>query len=363
MIWSMDPPPIPKKTNTLLWLGDNEIIFASRTACYVKSPFSSVAKFKLHDELTHHIIINKDNTKVGLFCPTFFFVYDIPTKEKIWSLSIAYSDNYSAAFSPSNDIIICHKGEVSLNYNQTLNLPFCESDASFDIMCNQKTKEIMYPSSNNTFSIKSLENDKIVRRPRAFSYENRNYKIVSAFYTPHNAYIMLHAYKKSAAEELPTKEFFLLHHESETIINIPSPQNEIKCSYHDVKILPHSLIAAALCNNRYIHFFDIMQRKEILADAIGNSKSYACKNDANIFDFDAHAAYYTVITQRKSYLRKTPDCLLGYIFKQNLYVTYAMLCNYFHEIGLFVPKDIRALLIHYFKQVYTREPKEIDSSN
>lgn len=360
----MDPLPFPKKTNTLLWLDDDKIIFASRTACYVKNPFSSAAKFKLHDGLTHHIIVNENKTKVGLFCTNSLIVYDISTRKNIWSLAIPYSDNYSATFSLSDDIIIFHKDKVSINNKQSLELPFAEPDALFDIMYNQKTKEIMYPSSNNTFSIKSLENDKIVRRSRALSYENRNYKIVSAFYTPHNAYIMLHAYKKSKTGESPIKEFFLLHNKIGTIINIPSPQNEIKCSYYDVKILPHSFIAAALCNNRYIHFFDIMQKKQILTDAIDNGKSYACKNNANTFDFDAHSAYYTVITQKKSYLRKTPDCLLRYIYNQNICVPYLILCNYFHEIDLFVPKDIKALLIHYFHRLYTQNRiKENDSLN
>ena len=58
-IQPMDPPPPAKKINTLAWLDDNKIIFASRKACYIKNPFSSAAKFKLHDESTHHIIINK----------------------------------------------------------------------------------------------------------------------------------------------------------------------------------------------------------------------------------------------------------------------------------------------------------------
>jgi hypothetical protein len=360
----MDPPSFPKKTNTLLWLGDDKIIFASRSSCYVKNPFSSAAKFKLHDKLTHHIIANKDNTKVGLFCSNSFVVYDLSTRKSIWSLAIPYSDNYSATFSPYDDVIIYHKGMASFNYKQALNLPFNCPDESFDIMCNPKTKEIMYPSSNNTFSIKSFENNKIIRRSRAFSYENRNYRIVSAFYTPHNAYIMLHAYEKSEAGKSPVKEFFLLHNKIGTIINIPSPKNEINCSYYDVKILPHSFIAAALCNNRYIHFFDITQKKQILTDAIDNGKSYACKNNANIFDFNALAAYYTVITQKKSYLRKTPDCLLRYIYKQNICVPYLILCNYFQQFDLFVPKEIRALLVHYLHRLYTQNTiKENDSLN
>lgn len=358
----MDPLPISKTTNTLLWLDDNKIIFASKRGCYVKSPFSSIAKFMLHGELTHHIIANKNNTKVGLFCPNSFVVYDLSTRKKIWSLRIPYSDNYSATFNPSDDIIMCHKKEILLNHKQILNLPLSESDALFDIGCNQKTKELIYPSSNNTFSIQSLESNKIVRHPREFIYDNRNYQIISAFYTCHNGYILVHAYKKSETEKLPTKEFFLLHHESRTIINIPFPQNKIKCSYHDVKILPHSWIAAALCSNRYMHFFDIIQKEEILVDALDNSRSYACKNDTNIFDFDAHAAYYAVITQKKSYLRKTPECLLRYICKQNTflrnsYVPYALLSHYFQEIGLFVPKDIKFLLMHYLHRVYTQEPK------
>ncbi len=350
----MDPPPTSKKTSSLLWLAEDKIIFASRSACYVRNPFSSVAKFKLHDELTHHIIVNKDKTKVGLFCSNSFVIYDISTRKKIWSLIIPYGDNYSATFSPSDDIIIYHKGKSSLNYKQTFNLPFSEPNAVFDITCNQKTKEIMYPSSNKTFSMKSLENDTIVRLSRIFSYENRNYKIASASYTPHNAYIILHAYKKPEIGEFPTKEFFLLHNKIGTIINISSSQNEQKCSYYDVKILPNSLIAAALCNNRGIHFFDIVKKKEILSDSIDRGKSYACKNNMNVFDFDAHAVYYTVITQRKSYLRKTPDCLLRYIFKQNIYVPYVILCNYFQEIDLFIPKDIKSLLIYYFYRLYTQ---------
>ena len=353
----MDPPAVAKKTNTLIWLSDDKIIFASRNACYIKNPFSSVAKCKLHDESTHHIITNKDNTKVGLFCPHSFYVYNIATRKKIWTLAIPYSDNYSATFNPTDDIIMFHKGIVSINNKQMLNLPFIQVDQLFDITCNQHIQEIMYPSSNNTFSRKSLTDNQITRHPRSFKHENINYKTDAAFYTPHNNYIILHTHQ--ALDTQQQIHFFLLNTLSKTTMKLPLTQEQEGCSpYYDVKILPNSCIAVALCNKQGLHFFDITQKKQVLIDLIYRTKSYACKNYTNMFDFCPQAQYYTVITQKKSYLNKTPECLLRYNFAcSNIYPTYLILCNYLDQIDIFVPKEVKALIIKYFYKIYRRPLK------
>src|SRR5207247_9670267 len=119
--------------------------------------------------------------------------YDIQTRKKIYSLPIAYSD-YSATFSPTDEIIMFHKGNVSINNKQALNLPFIQSDQLFDITCNHETAEIMYPSSNNTFYRKYLKSDHVTRHSRSFKHDTINYKTDAAFYTPHNNYIILHTH-------------------------------------------------------------------------------------------------------------------------------------------------------------------------
>lgn len=352
-IQSMDPPTNAKQIDTLLWLEDNMIIASSRNTCYLKNPFSKVATIPLHDQLAENIILNKDKTKVGLFCQKGFFVYDITTTKKIWSLPLSYSDNYSATFSPTDDIIICHKGKATINYKTPLNLPFLEQDNFFPITCNAKTKEIMYPSSNNTFSRKSLENNDIFRHPRIWNENGKKYKVSFALYNPYNNHIILHAYHKTHEHNEQSQEFFLLHTKTNSITRLTSSDLEENPLYYTVKILPNSSIAAALCDKAGIHFFDFIQQRQILLELLHDDNRHSCKSNKNVLDFNANASYYATITHRKYFRRETPKCLLRYIFaKSRISFIYFALCNYFEQKNLWIPKDIKRILIEYFHAVY-----------
>jgi hypothetical protein len=339
-----------RKTNTLLWLANNLIILASRDACYLKIPFSKRAGIKLHDELTHDIIVNKDKTKVGLYCSQKFYVYDIPTTKNIWSFPIAYNDNYSATFSPTDDIIIYHNGQARINYEKIIRLPFIQPDASFILTCNHKTKEIMYPSSNDTFSIKSLDNSyPLIYRSRTFNKDAKNYRIDAAIYSDQSYHIILHAHEKNTYKhDQIIQEFFLLHNKTNIITKITSPCVEEKNIYHQVKILPNSSIAAGLCNNGGIHFFDFIQQNQIDIDLFNINNGRLCKNNTNTLDFSDHATYYVVITNKKYFRRVTPISIPKYISgKNHICFIYLILRHYFQAQDLLMPKEIMSLLIQY----------------
>lgn len=353
-----------RTTNTLLWLADNLLIFASRNACYLKIPFSKHAGTTLHNELTHDIIVNKDKTKVGLYCPQNFYVYDIPEKKNIWAVAVAYSDNYSATFSPTDDIIIYHKGQTLINNKKIIHLPFIQSDTAFTLTCNHKTKEIMYPSTNDTFSRKSLDNSyPFICRSRTFNKDTKDYRIDSAIYSEKSDHIILRAHQKNTyTHDEIIQDFFLLNSKTNIITRITTPCIEEQNIYHQVKILPKSSIAAALCNNGEIHFFDFIQQNEINVDIFNVNNGRFCKNNQNALDFSNDATYYGVITHKKYFRRTTPTSILHYISAKNhICFIYLILRQYFQTQDFLIPKDIMSLFIQFLHIIipYTNYNKSL----
>lgn len=135
---------------------------------------------ELHVHPTHNIITSADKKKIGTFArvkktdtlyDNIFFVHDVLTKKIIWSHLIAggnaHSEDftYSAAFSQLDDtIFVCHEEQLISNKNRRINLPFIGKNNHFAIACHPKLNSILYPSGDNTLSLKSLNNLNITLR-------------------------------------------------------------------------------------------------------------------------------------------------------------------------------------------------------
>lgn len=347
----MDPPLFAKKTNTLLWITNDLFIIASQYNCYLKSLFTS-RSFKLHNEPAHDIILNNNKTKIGLFCQKSFVVYDVPMREKIWSLPIAYSDNYSATFSPTDEIILYHKGKVTINNKQSLLLPFIEPDASFGITCNCRTKEIVYPSSNNTFARKSLMTDRIIRHSRIINDNGKKYVVYSALYSPYGPHIALHTYEKNSTKDHPSQKIFLLHSTTNEITKIQLTYNtKEETTYYQATFLPYSSLIAVLCKRFGIHFWDFVQQKEMWIEVLTDRKG-PCKTNNNVLDFCSNAVQYVAIIERSYFIKQIPQPILLTLKKNHILFIYLSLQQYSRHNDNLLPNDIMQLLVQYLHAVY-----------
>lgn len=355
---TMDPPP-PKKTNTLLWLADNRLIAGSLNGCSIRCPLSlsqlqpSIQRpFKLHDQPTHNIILNRDKKKVGLFCQKSFVIYDISTRKKIGSLFIDYNDNYSVIFGPTDEIILYHNGNVTID-NKHLHAPFIEHDASFGITCNHRTKEIIYPSSNNTFTRKSLTNNRMTRHSRIIDEDGKKYLICSVFYNLYGPHIALQTYEKNNKKN---QKIFLWNTMTNNITKVTLTYNrKEESSYYHAQFLPYSSLIAVLCTHSGIHFWDFVQQKEIWTKALVNAdRIRKCEINDNVFDVNSNVTYYAATIHNSYFVKEIPqkiqEILLTSLKERSIFTCW-FLCHHIHDDNL-LPKEIIHILMNYIRALY-----------
>lgn len=349
--YGMQQSPFSKRTNTLLWLTDNLIIMSSRNRCCIKDPFSPELHFKLHNEFAHNIIVNKNKTKVGLACTNYFVVYDIEKRKKIWTYKVPYSDNYSATFSPTDQIIIFHKGNVFLG-NKSLFLPFIEPDALFGISCNHSTQEIIYPSNNHTFTRKSLIDDTIIRHSRIIHNDDKQYIVYSAFYNPDSPHIALETYEKnSKSNEHPAQKIFLLNSTTHKISKVISKYDaQEETAYYHAQFLPHSSLIAILCTHSGMHFWDFIHNEEIWVGVL-KKHLLMCKNTDQIVAFNPQGTHCSAIIKKKYFIKRLPLNELQILARKHIRFIYWALGSYLHNDNL-LPTDIKHILIHNLHRIY-----------
>lgn len=178
----------------------NTAATGSNEGCFLVTNCQEIPKdhavICLNSYPTHNLIADKKNQLLGVFNTSEFVVYDIKTKNIIWSKK-TYSDNCSATFSPNDGtIFLCDNGYLSTNENVSMNLPYTGSNKYFTIECHPQKKELLYPRSNTTLAIYSFENKTYTQHPL---FPGKTDIITRALYSPDGDHIALLTNKQNIA--------------------------------------------------------------------------------------------------------------------------------------------------------------------
>lgn len=295
----------------------------------------------LHKGETKNLITDKKN-RIGILCPDFFIVYDVTTKQKIWSQSM-YNSNYSASFSLINDtIFVCHQEQLrNSKDNKIIELPHTDNhDNTFNFVCHPIKNEFLYPCSYSSLATKSYNN---AGNQYVLNMGKRNF-VHHASYNPDGTLIVVITQEKKIFLYNPSNKHLSPlelhnHNWSHSPLFIPNIKNNIMVFLYN--------------EEAKIVFWDLTEKKEIASIPIDH---VGFRNDFFIstmdFSPDGTQFIYTDADAHVFYIKKTPQDVINCVSSWQIRFIYYLLKKYSQENDNFLPQDIIQLLINWLNYLY-----------
>ena len=331
-----------RNTRDIVVLGENILGTASDSGCHLVFNFQSnePTTYLLYDQPTYTLRTNHDKQKIALYSKNCFLVYDLPTKQKIWSHDISIRKNYSAVFNSVDDTIFLYdNGELISNKYNPISLPNVKPNTLFKIFSHPHKEKITYKTMNQTLSTLSLSDGIITQK--------------SALINGHSIVGMLHnPYKKNTIVKTTQKKIFIYNRTYED-------NHEVKLDncigkFSTITFLPYSSLVAIPCNHKAIHFWDYATQK--IVSIIEFIRFKTRKKYTSACSFSPHSMQFIVFTKKSCMLYQTPF-IIRKILSLNKYCPfhYWVLQQYSESNNNLFSKDIFGLFAQILDTIYTPE--------
>lgn len=343
---AMDPVTTPKiyGPHDIIFLKTNMLAIASDNGCHLVLNFQldNPTIHLLDDQPTHKLITNQNKQKIGLYSKNCFLIYDVLTKQKIWSHDISIQQIYSAAFNPVADtFFLYHNGKLISNTYNTISLPDVKPNTLFKIVSHPHKAQITYKTINSTLSTLSLSDGTITCK----SSKINNHSIVGMRHSPYSQHTIVITSQKKIF-------IYNLDHANNHEVNLDKCMGKFSC----ITFLPDSSIVAIPCNNKAIHFWNYITKKIITIAEFANSISR--KKYSRTCSFSPHNTKFIVFTKRYCISHKTPLIIRNILHvNKHCPFPYWILQQYSKSKNNLLSKDILNLFAQALVAVYTKGEK------
>ncbi len=258
---SMEPEkPVRKKIYSMACLPNNTIALASEQGCdLITNPLSPTDRIvkNVRKQPTFRLISNKNKDKICLCGAKECKIYGINIKTKLGSHCIAsYSmmncEAFSVVFNPIDDSLISRQDdELFIDKTKRYVLPYV-GDNRFPLDCHPNGKEILYPRSNSTLTVRNIHGGP------GYDY-SPDWRVQRCFYSPNNGHHI--------AIITEVGNLFIYKPKYNKSILFKSARQ-----IHDATFLPDHKSVALIDEFNYIHFWEFTTGKRSHISTFGDQE-------------------------------------------------------------------------------------------